>query len=110
MYVEQLSEEQLEEFYKQNQIVCKNEDGSEFPLKYRIHAGGKFYNFDKEKFGYTMFLKDFTIKISWLHGPIKQQIIQNWQNFQKGIFLDYEDALNEHIQAKSFNSTNNTEI
>ena len=106
MYAEYVSEELLEKFYKQNQIICKNKDGSEFPLKYKLHVDGKFYNFDGEKYGYAMFLKDFTIKCSWLHGPIKQQFIQRWQDFQKEIFPDYENALNEYNQAKAFETSN----
>ena len=110
MYTEQVSESQLEEFYNLNQIICKNEDGSEFPMKYRIHCAGKFYNFDGEKFGYTMFLKDYSVSIGWLQGPIKQQIVKNWQNYLKSIIPEYENALNEHNQAKAFKTENNTTL
>ena len=110
MYCEQLTRDQLEDFYKQNPIICLNKDGSEFQMKYKLCVDGKYYNFDGEKYGYVMFLKDFTISIPWLHGPVKQEFIQRWQNFQKEIFIDYEDSLNDYNQAKAFKTNINNEI
>lgn len=100
MYTEQLTEEQLRDFYEKNVIIVTNEDGNESKFKYQLHANGKYYNFDKEKFGYTMFLKDYTVNVSWIKGPIKQQIIDNYQRYMSSLFEDYSADLYDHEQAK----------
>lgn len=101
MYTERLTEEQLKDFYEKNIIIVKNEDGTESRFKYQLHANNKYYNFDKEKFGYTMFLKDYTVNVSWIKGPIKQQIIDNYQRYMAGLFEDYSADLYDYEQEKA---------
>ena len=100
MYTEQLTREDLENIYNENQIIAQHEDGKQVPVKYQIHCNGKYHNFDKAKYGYTMYIKDFSVNIGWLHGPVKQQIINNIQKYMANKFEDYASDLYEYNESK----------
>ena len=96
MYIEQLTEKEIDAFRK---ITPLKVNGKIVPFK--VFCNGKCYNDPRGKSDYAVFLEDFTCKATFAYPNTKEILQKHYvENFMSQLFDDYIENYEKYLTSK----------